>query len=101
MDSSIMVSVFIAMIVIIPGLWALINQIKKDGVEARLDMFRTIQNVEINRLQERSVFLEELPAEELFKKMYNKPVIIHCKYCRSPNVITNSDCIKCGAPIGG
>ena len=28
------------------------------------------------------------------------PVIVQCYHCSSGNVITNSSCIKCGAPLG-
>jgi len=109
MEPPVLVSVIVAIIAIVPGLWALINQNNKSKENIRLDMVRTLQHtiydvlpplqVEINKLRERTVSLEELPAEKLFKKMYEKPVIIRCKHCISPNVITSLNCTQCGAPL--
>jgi hypothetical protein len=82
MDTSIIVSVIIAIIAILPGLWALVNQVNKDKNQTRLDMFHTLQKtvydivpplqVEIAKLRERTFSLEELPAEKIFKKTDNE-----------------------------
>ena len=39
-------------------------------------------------------------VEKLWKKMYEKPVIVRCGHCNSHNIITNPTCIQCGAPMG-
>jgi|WetSurSiteA1Bulk_404760.scaffolds.fasta_scaffold00214_11 hypothetical protein len=40
-------------------------------------------------------------VEHLWKMMYEQPVIVRCGFCNSHNIITNSNCIQCGAPGGG
>lgn len=112
MDTPVLVSIIIAVIAIIPGMWALISQGRKNNIDAKMDMMRTVQNTayniipplqeEIHRLKAKAISLEmNTPKEEgLFKKMYENPVIVFCKHCKSANVVTSLECIKCGAPIG-
>lgn len=38
--------------------------------------------------------------DKLWKKMYERPVIVRCGSCNSHNVITNPTCVQCGAPMG-
>jgi hypothetical protein len=104
MDTSVLVSIVVAVIAIVPGIFALVNQASKGKLEERFDMLRTVQDAthtELTRLQMKTTSLEdEKNVEKLYKKMYEKPVIIRCDHCKSANVITNLECIKCGAPIG-
>ena len=97
MDTPILVSIIVATIAIIPGIWALINQANKDKAKTSVAMLYGMQNKicevvyplqeEINRLK------------DLTMSFYEKPVITRCKYCKSANVITNSCCLCCGAPL--
>ena len=45
-----------------------------------------------------SVDLDKL-AQKLFDKMHTTPVVIQCRHCLSHNTITNTVCIRCGAPF--
>jgi K+ transporter len=111
MDTTVLVPIIIAIVAVVPGIFALVNQASKGKLEERFDMLRTVQDAtyniskplqaELTRLQARTISLEEeTTTEKLYKKMYEKSVIIRCGHCKSPNVITNLECIKCGAPIG-
>ena len=42
----------------------------------------------------------EALANKLWEKIYNKPSIIPCPYCKSHNAVTNSTCVQCGGPLG-
>jgi hypothetical protein len=125
METPVLVSVIIALIAIIPGLWAFINQVKKDKNQAKFDMARVSQDAalnlvapmqqEVSRLQtraqaleayvtdkeDRSVEILEQETKKIWSMLYEKPVIVRCEHCNSSNVITNLECIKCGAPLGG
>lgn len=39
-------------------------------------------------------------VEKMWKKMFEKPAIISCRYCHSHNAYTNSNCVSCGSPMG-
>ncbi len=41
-------------------------------------------------------------AEMLWEQMYGKAkkVVVTCLHCGSANVIINSNCVSCGAPMG-
>lgn len=39
-------------------------------------------------------------AGELWKAMFEFPVIIPCAYCNAMNAVTNPTCVACGAPMG-
>lgn len=43
----------------------------------------------------------EALANKLWEKIYNKPAIIPCSYCKSHNAVTNPTCVQCGGPLGG
>lgn len=43
----------------------------------------------------------EALADKLWEKIYSKPAIIPCPYCKSHNAVTNPTCIQCGGPLGG
>ncbi len=43
----------------------------------------------------------EALADKLWEKIYNKPSIIPCPYCKSHNAVTNPTCVQCGGPLGG
>lgn len=132
METSLVVSIIIAVVAIIPAVFALVSQKNKDKIQSRMDMERVSQRAsidligplqeEISRLSTRATNLEsELVAskyritslsknadsglknteEHIWKRMYEKPVIVRCGYCNAGNVITNTECVKCGAPIGG
>lgn len=70
MDSSLTVSVIIAIIAIIPGVWALVNQARKDRIQNTIDMNKTAQEAalgiiaplqaELKRMQGR---IEELELD--------------------------------------
>ena len=36
-------------------------------------------------------------ADQLWKRMFERPVMEPCEYCESWNIITNTNCVKCGA----
>src|SRR5512137_432007 len=69
MDSSLIVSIIIAVVAIVPGVWALVNQANKDKTQAKLDMNAAAQNAamniiaplqaEVTRLQARVLELEK------------------------------------------
>lgn len=46
------------------------------------------------------VELSDDVVDQIWKKMYERPVIVRCSHCNSHNVITNPTCIQCGAPMG-
>jgi hypothetical protein len=46
------------------------------------------------------IALTEDLVDQLWKKMYERPVIVRCSHCNSHNVISNPTCIQCGAPMG-
>jgi len=70
MDASLSVSVIIAIIAVIPGVWALVNQAKKDRIQNTIDMNKTAQEAalgiiaplqtELKRMQGR---IEELELD--------------------------------------
>jgi hypothetical protein len=125
MDTTFLTSIIIATVAIVPGIWALINQANKDKNKARFDIARVSKDAtldlvapmlqEVSRLQTRARALEayvtdkedkpveisEQQVKNIWSMLYEKPVIVRCKHCGSSNVITNLECIKCGAPIGG
>ena len=43
------------------------------------------------------VFTEEYGECE---KIYAKPAIVPCPYCKSDNAVTNPTCVQCGGPLG-
>lgn len=69
MDSSLLVSIVIAVVAIVPGVWALVNQANKDKKQAQIDMNKAAQDAslaiiaplqgEVTRLQLRVVELEK------------------------------------------
>jgi hypothetical protein len=69
MDSSLIVTIVIAVVAIIPGVWALVNQANKDKNQSRLDMNTAAQSAamniigplqgEVSRLQGRVLELEK------------------------------------------
>ena len=42
----------------------------------------------------------EALADKLWEKIYSKPSIIPCPYCKSHNAVTNPTCVQCGGPLG-
>jgi hypothetical protein len=68
-DSSLIVSIVIAVVAIVPGVWALVNQANKDKNQARMDMNKAAQDAamniiaplqaEVTRLQVRVIELEK------------------------------------------
>jgi len=74
MDTSLVVSIVIAVVAIVPGVWALVNQANKDKTQARLDMNKAAQDAamniigplqaEVTRLQTRVLELEKLLIEK-------------------------------------
>jgi hypothetical protein len=109
MDTNVLVPIIIAVVAIIPGVWSLINLSKKDNESqliavsystSRLSDELWAMKKTIYGLSTTTKYQMETLSEDLWKKMYDKPVIIRCSHCRSPNVITNLECIKCGAPLG-
>jgi hypothetical protein len=113
MDTTFSVSIIIAMVAIVPGIWALINQINKDKIQVKFDMARVSQGAalnlvdpllqEVSRLQIRAGTLEAYVRNKEDKSIevseYEKPIIVRCDHCRSANIITSLECIKCGAPL--
>lgn len=74
MDTSLTVSVVIAVVAIVPGVWALVNQAKKDKAETQLNMTKAAQDAamniigplqaEVTRLQARIIELEKALIEK-------------------------------------
>jgi hypothetical protein len=109
MNSTTIIALIIVTIAIIPGIWALINLANKDK-EAQLahashstsrlsDEVWAMKKI-IYGLSTTTKYQMETLSENLWKKMYEKPVIVRCEHCKSPNIITSLECIKCGAPLG-
>jgi hypothetical protein len=69
MDSSLIVSLVIAVVAIVPGVWALVNQANKDKTQSKLDMNKAANDAamniiaplqaEVTRLQARVLELEK------------------------------------------
>jgi hypothetical protein len=69
MDSSLIVSIVIAVVAIVPGVWALVNQANKDKNQSKMDMNAAAQSAamniiaplqaEVTRLQARVLELEK------------------------------------------
>jgi hypothetical protein len=74
MDTTLIVSIVIAVVAIVPGVWALVNQANKDKTQARLDMNAAAQSAamniigplqaEVTRLQARVLELEKALIEK-------------------------------------
>jgi len=74
MDSTLIASIVIAVVAIIPGAWALINQGKKDSIQSKIDLAKATQDAAVNiitplqnevtRLQGRVVELEKVLIEK-------------------------------------
>ena len=74
MDTSLIVSIVIAVVAIVPGVWALVNQANKDKTQARLDMNKAANDAamniigplqaEVSRLQARVLELEKALIEK-------------------------------------
>lgn len=74
MDSSLIVSVIVAVVAIVPGVWALVNQANKDKAQQKMDMGKAAQDAavgiiaplqgEVARLQSRVLELENLLVEK-------------------------------------
>lgn len=108
MDVDILISLIIAVIAIIPGVIAVMNSAKKDKLlELNLTAghFHKINSDRIDGLRKEVLLQKEIlensyiSIDDLFKKMYEKPVIIRCQHCNSPNTVSNLNCTQCGAPI--
>jgi hypothetical protein len=98
-------AVFIAVITILPGIWALVNQVNKDKKETqfRIEESRYLEENMIGivkDIQDRLFAIEKYDTpNEIQKRLYEKPVIIRCKYCNTANLVDNINCVSCGAPI--
>src|SRR5512135_273669 len=74
MDSSLIVSVIIAVVAIVPGVWALVNQANKDKKQVQLDMNKAANDAamgiiaplqaEVSRLQGRVAELESILVDK-------------------------------------
>jgi hypothetical protein len=74
MDSTLIASIIIAVVAIIPGAWALINQGKKDNAQSKIDINKATQDAavsiiaplqgEVTRLQNRVIELENALIEK-------------------------------------
>jgi len=74
MDSSLIVSVIVAVVAIVPGVWALVNQANKDKAQQKMEMGKAAQDAavgiiaplqgEVARLQSRVLELENLLVEK-------------------------------------
>ena len=120
MDTSLLVTLIVAAVAIIPAVWALVNQANKDKEQNTVQM--SMVNTLYDHMKDATVQISNLRddvnytkysindritanikygdvADKVWEKMYEKPVIIRCKHCRSSNVITNLNCLQCGAPM--
>lgn len=117
METNLIVPIIIAIVAIVPGVWALVEQINKDKRQTQTDMnlVRASHETAVqfanlrddlaytkysipDRIKSNIAYNDEI-ADKLWKKMYEKPVIIRCEHCNSPNVITSMSCTQCGAPL--
>lgn len=74
MDSSLIVSIVIAVVAIVPGVWALVNQANKDKKQAQIDMNKAANDAamsiiaplqaEVTRLQTRVFELEKVLVDK-------------------------------------
>ena len=74
MDSTLIASIVIAVVAIIPGAWALVNQGKKDSIQSKIDLGKATQDAavtiiaplqtEVTRLQTRVLDLEKILIEK-------------------------------------
>lgn len=39
-------------------------------------------------------------AKELWRMMFDFPVLVPCEYCNSVNAVTNGTCFHCNGPLG-
>lgn len=96
MNSEIITSFLIASVAILPGICALINQIKKDKTNKRV-IETSYTNARMGKyvdgLQDRVLRLDK----DMIQEQRNTVV---CGYCGSYNYITNFNCTQCGAPAG-
>jgi hypothetical protein len=99
MDTFLISTLVVGTICVLPGVFALINLANKDKATQMAHVSHTTSRLsdEVWAIKDRMV---DFSTENLWKRMYEKPVIIRCEHCKSLNVITSLECIKCGAPIG-
>lgn len=74
MDNSLIVSIVIAVVAIVPGVWALVNQANKDKSQAKLDMNAAAQNAAMNIIAPLQAEVARLQARvlELEKALIDK-----------------------------
>ena len=74
MDNSLIVSIVIAVVAIVPGVWALVNQANKDKSQAKLDMNLAAQNAAMNIIAPLQAEVARLQARvlELEKALIDK-----------------------------
>lgn len=126
MDNYQIISIVVALVVMIPGVIAVVKQAINDKRMERYEITalseRTSGNFGImasgfsdlqDALSIASLRITELEnsltddgdavkvlGEKLLKKMYEIPIIKRCGYCGSANVTTSLNCTQCGAPAG-
>lgn len=112
MDTT-LITIIIAIIVAIPGIWALVDTQKKDkeAQQSHISHYTSLLSDELWKVKKEMYGLatetkwkiddlSNITVDGLWKKMYEKPVIVICQHCKSPNLITNINCTQCGAPAG-
>jgi len=74
MDNSLIVSIVIAVVAIVPGVWALVNQANKDKTQAKMDMNAAAQNAAMNIIAPLQAEVARLQARvlELEKALIDK-----------------------------
>jgi len=94
-DSTTLITIIVAGIAMIPGVYTLLTNIKKSKqVETEFHM-EQMKLRNLYYLQEQ--YGNEKFAWEMSTKL-KKPNMASCKYCGSQNTIEQSNCIQCGAP---
>jgi hypothetical protein len=116
METNIIFPILVAIIAIIPGVWALVNQGNKEKTQTNTDMkmveAEQRSSIQFENLRDEIAYTKYSIkdrinsniiygdiVDKLWEKMYEIPSIIRCVHCDSPNVITNLNCTQCGAPL--
>lgn len=105
MDNNLITAIVIAAVAIIPGIWSLLTQIKKEKRDIAIQMANLREDISYTRYSipdriKSNIAFDDSITDRIWKKMYEKPAIVRCEHCKSPNVITSLNCIQCGAPLG-
>lgn len=93
MDTTVITAITIAMIAIIPGIFSLIQQLKKEKEveEFKLYMERYKSHIETYQYRKTDTEDRKYQLENKTNKL--------CQYCKAPADYHEKTCEKCGAPL--